>query len=284
MLTTRAALPGDLTEARGLSVESSVSAVSWRAVLGGAVAAAAISVVLVLLGLGFGFAAISPWPNAGVTATSFTIAGGIWLIVVQWLSSGVGGFITGRLRTKWVNVHTHEVFFRDTAHGFLTWAVAVLLGAFIVASAVSSGAGTATRAVGSAASAAAQGTARAYDVDTLYRGEKPELASSSQQADLEATRILARGMGNGGVSDTDKAYLVDQVAARTGLSHDDAAKRVDDVLAQEKAAETKARQVADAARKSASAVSIFTALSMLIGAFIACCAAAYGGSLRDEHP
>jgi Flp pilus assembly protein TadB len=88
----------------------------------------------------------------------------------------------------------------------------------------------------------------------------------------------------GGVSDPDKNYLVDQVAARTGLSHDDALKRVDDVIAQEKAAETKARQVADAARKSASSVSIFTALSMLIGAFIACCAAAHGGSLRDKHP
>jgi hypothetical protein len=284
MLTTHSAIPGDLPEAPGLSTESSASAVSWRAILGGAVAAAATSVVLGLLGLGFGFAAISPWPNAGATAATFTIVGGIWLIVVQWLSSGVGGFITGRLRTKWVNVHTHEVFFRDTAHGFLTWAVAAVLGAFIVASAVSSGLGTATRAAGTAASGAAQGVARAYDVDALYRGQKPEFASSSQQTQMETTRILTRGMETGSVSDADKSYLVDQVAARTGLSHDDAAKRVDDVIAQEKAAETKARQVADAARKSASAVSIFTGLSMLIGAFIACCAAAYGGSLRDEHP
>jgi hypothetical protein len=176
------------------------------------------------------------------------------------------------------------VFFRDTAHGFLTWAVAIVLGAFIVASAVSSGVGTATRAAGTAASGAAQGAARAYDVDTLYRGQKPEFASSSQQTEMETTRILARGVETGSVSDTDKSYLVDQVAARTGLSHDDAQKRVDDVIAQERVAETKARQVADAARKSASAVSIFTALSMLTGAFIACCAAAYGGSLRDEHP
>jgi hypothetical protein len=283
MLTTRAAFAGDPQEAPGLSIESNISAVSWRAILGGAVAAAATSVVLVLLGAGFGFAALSPWPNAGATATTFTIIGGIWLIVVQWLSSGIGGFVTGRLRTKWVDVHTHEVFFRDTAHGFLTWAVAALLGAFIVTSVVSSGVATATRAAGTAVSGAAQGAARAYDVDTLYRGEKPELASSDQQTQLEATRILARGMANGSVPDADKAYLVDQVAARTGLSHDDAQKRVDDVIAQEKTAETKARQVVDDARKSASAVSIFTALSMLIGAFIACCAAAYGGSLRDEH-
>jgi polyhydroxyalkanoate synthesis regulator phasin len=240
--------------------------------------------VLVLLGLGLGFAAISPWPNAGATAATFSIVGGIWLIVVQWLSSGVGGFITGRLRTKWVNVHTHEVFFRDTAHGFLTWGVAALLGAFIVASAASSAVGTATRAAGTVASGAAQGAARAYNVDTLYRGQKPEVASTNQQTQSETTRILARGMETGSVSDSDRSYLVDQVAARTGLSHDDAQKRVDDVIAQEKAAETNAREVADAARKSAAVVSIFTALSMLIGAFIASAAAAYGGSLRDEHP
>src|ERR1700748_174476 len=108
MLTSRAALPGDPYEAPVIPTESSVSAVSWRAILGGAVAAVSISFVLVLLGLGFGLSAISPWPNAGATAATFSIVGGIWLIVVQWLSSGVGGYVTGRLRTKWVNVHTHE--------------------------------------------------------------------------------------------------------------------------------------------------------------------------------
>src|ERR1700722_2040260 len=266
--------------------ESSVSAISWKAILGGAVAAASTSVVLVALGLGLGFASISPWPNAGASAATFSIVAGIWLIVVQWLSSGVGGFVTGRLRTKWVNVHTHEVFFRDTAHGFLTWSVAALLGVFIVASAATSTIGTATRAAGTMASGAAQGAgsaARAYDVDSLFRGQKPELASTNQQTQAEATRILARGMQSGDIPANDRSYLADQVAARTGISHDDAQKRVDDVIAQEKAAETKARQVADDARKSASAVSIFTALSMLIGAFIASAAAAYGGSLRDEH-
>jgi hypothetical protein len=283
MLTSRAELAGGPFEASGIATESSVSAVSWRAILGGAVAAVTISIVLALLGLGLGFAAISPWPNAGASAATFSIVGGIWLIVVQWLSSGIGGFVTGRLRTKWVNVHTHEVFFRDTAHGFLTWAVAALFGMLVVASAASSAVGTATKAAGTAVAGSAQAAARAYDVDMLYRGEKPELAASDQQTQTETTRILARGIEAGGVSDSDKAYLVDQVATRTGVSHEEAQKRVDDVIAREKAAETKAREVADAARKSASAVSIFTALSMLIGAFIASAAAAYGGSLRDEH-
>jgi hypothetical protein len=85
------------------------------------------------------------------------------------------------------------------------------------------------------------------------------------------------------VSPADKSYLVQQIATRTGIPEADAQKRVDDMIAQEKAAETKARQIADTARKSASAFAIFTAISMLIGAFIASAAAAYGGSLRDEH-
>jgi hypothetical protein len=269
------------------AVESMVSAMSWGAILGGAVAAAATTVILVALGTGVGLSTISPWPGLGASAATFTIAAGVWLIVVQWLSSGVGGYITGRLRTKWVNVHTHEVFFRDTAHGFLTWAVAALLGAFIIASAASSGVSTATKATATAVSGVAQGAGaagQAYDVDGLFRGEKPELAASSQQSKAETTRILANGLQKGDIPAADRTYLAQQIAARTGLSQEDAQKRVDDVIAQEKAAEDKARQAADAARKSASAVAIFTALSMVIGAFIASAAAAFGGSVRDEYP
>jgi hypothetical protein len=262
--------------------ESSVSAISWKAIFGGAVAAAVILV------------ALDPWSwlrlNIALVECG-RVRRDIFHrrrhLVVQWLSSGVGGFITGRLRTKWVNVHTHEVYFRSTAHGFLTWAVASLFGVFIVASAATSTIGTVTRAAGTMAAGAAQGAgsaARAYDVDSLFRSQKPELASSNQQTQTETTRILARGMQDGDVPANDRSYLVDQVAARTGIPHDDAQKRVDDLIAQEKAAETKARQVADDARKSASAVSIFTALSMLIAAFTASAAAAYGGSLRNEHP
>jgi hypothetical protein len=243
------------------------------------------------LGSGLGFASISPWPNSGASAVTFSIAAGIWLIVVQWISSGLGGYITGRLRTRWVGLHTHEVFFRDTAHGFLTWAVASVIGALILTSAVSSAVGTGTRAAASVASGAAQGAGgtaqmaqtRAYDVDSLFRGEKPDMAATDPQAQAEATRTLAHDMLTGQVPAGDRDYLAQLVAQRTGLSQADAEKRVDDVIAQEKAAEIKAQQMADAARKSASAVAIFTALSMLIGAFIATVAAAYGGSQRDEH-
>ena len=90
--------------------ESSYSAVSWAAIFSGALIAIATALVLVSLAAGLGLTTISAWPNAGASATTFTIGAGIGLIVVQWISSGVGGYITGRLRTKWVGVHTHEVF------------------------------------------------------------------------------------------------------------------------------------------------------------------------------
>jgi hypothetical protein len=118
----------------------------------------------------------------------------------------------------------------------------------------------------------------------MFRGEKPEFAATGQQSRSETTRILANAAQAGSIPPADKTYLVQQIANRTGASETDAQKRVDDMTAQEKATETKAREVADAARKSASAFAIFTALSMLLGAFIASAAAAYGGNLRDEHP
>src|SRR5512142_591817 len=112
------------------------TAVSWASIVGGAVAAAATSVILVALGSGIGFSAISAWPGSGMSATAFGVTGAIWLVVTQWLSSGLGGYLSGRLRTKSVGLHTDEVFFRDTAHGFLSWALSTLIGIGFLAAAM----------------------------------------------------------------------------------------------------------------------------------------------------
>jgi hypothetical protein len=285
-ISSRAATYG--ADEAGYPLESSISGISWPAILGGAFAAAALSLILLALGSGFGLASVSPWSNSGVSATTFTISTGIWLIVVQWLSSGLGGYLTGRLRTKWVGVHTHEVFFRDTANGFLAWAVAGVIGAGLLASAVSSVLGGGAHVAGMIASGTAEGPSRgtvqanpsAYSIDTLFRSDHPN--ATGQDSRAEATRILVTDLKNGDVPAGDRTYLAQLVAARTGLSQADAEKRVDDVIANVKAAETKARQIADAARKAGAYLSIFTAVSMLIGAFIAAAAAALGGRHRDE--
>ncbi len=277
--------------------ESSHSAVSWAAIFCGAFAAIAVTLVLATLGAGLDLLTVSPWPNSGASATTFTIMTGIGLIVVQWIASGIGGYITGRLRTRWVGVHTHEVFFRDTAHGFIAWTLATVIGVMFLASAASSVVGGGIRAASTAAGGAAQGAGQraaeatsaatsgisGYDVDSLFRTDRPDPNASAQDVTGQATRILASGIANGDVPPADRTYLAQLVAARTGVPQPDAQKRVDDVIARVKTAETKARQAADAARKATSQLAIFTALSMLIGAFIASAAAAYGGSLRDEH-
>ena len=272
--------------------ESAYSAVSWAAVLAGTVTALAVTLVLLALGAGLGLTSISPWASSGVSVTTFSIMTAIGLIVVQWLSAGLGGFVTGRLRTKWVGVHTHEVFFRDTAHGLLTWALATIVGAALLASATTSVVSGGAHAVATIAGGAAQGASglaseaassvSGYDVDTLFRSDRPDPAASPQQAAAQASRIIANGLSNGEVPPTDKAYLAQMVSNRTGISQADAQKRVDEAIASAKAAAVKAKQAADAARKAAAQLSIFTALSMMVGAFVACVAAAFGGSYRDE--
>jgi hypothetical protein len=276
--------------------ESTAAAVAWGAIIAGAFGIASIGLMLVALGSGFGLASVSPWPNSGVSATTFGVMTAIWLIVVQWVSSALGGYLAGRLRTKWTGLHTDEVHFRDTAHGFLAWAVAAVITATVLASAASSLIGGvargATTVAGGAIQGAAQGAAQSggsadatgYLVDSLFRRQQPEASANSQEVRAEASRILLSGVLSGDVPAADKAYLAQLVAARTGLSQEDAQKRVDEVIAKAREAETKARQAADAARKAATYLSLFTAFSMLIGAFIAAVAAKLGGDRRDSVP
>lgn len=266
-------------------------AVSWAAVFGGAVGAVAITLLLVALGSGIGLSSVSPWYSANPTATTFTVLAAVWLIIVQWLSSAAGGYLAGRLRTKWTGVHTDEVFFRDTAHGFLAWALASMIVAAFATSSISSAVSSAGRAIsnvaGGAASSATQVASSAasngngYFMDTLFRKDQPDANASNADARAEAGRIVARAIANGSLDAGDRTYLAKLIASHTGISQQDAEKRIDDVLAQMKAAEEKAKQAADTARKASASTSFFLFFSMLIGAFIASAAGALGGRQRD---
>src|SRR6478736_885812 len=139
------------------STESSATAVSWGPIIAGAFAASTLTFILMLLGSGLGLSMVSPWSGSGASATTFAVSTAVWLVVVQWLSSGVGGYLAGRLRTKWVDIHTDEVFFRDTAHGLLAWAVATLLVVGVLGSALTSVLGSGVQAASTVASGAAMG-------------------------------------------------------------------------------------------------------------------------------
>ncbi|MGO4115485.1 hypothetical protein ACC786_15255 [Rhizobium ruizarguesonis] len=275
-------------------VESSKSAMTWGPIFGGAAAAIGVTLILLLLGSGVGLTMVSPWSGQSSSLSTVGVTAAIWLVVVQWLSCALGGYITGRLRTKWAAVHTDEVFFRDTAHGFISWALATIFVAGFLASSLTSLAGAGAQAVGSAATAAgtaASSTAStsdlptAYFTDALLRPEQARAGATSDDASAtaEVSRILLNGAAAGQIADDDKAYLATIVSARTGLSEADARTRVDTVLKRIDDAKVAAQKAADDARKAASTMALLGALSLLIGAFIASAAAAFGGSQRDEE-
>ena len=256
------------------------SAASWPSIIAGAFVMAAATVILVALGSGIGFASISPWNGHGVSVSAFAITTAIWLVVTQWIAAALGGYLAGRLRTRWIGTHTHEVFFRDTAHGLVTWAVATILVAAVATGSVMSAAGMAGRAAADAANTAAL---MPYDVDKLFRSTNSTAGTAAAEARMEATHIVANAFASGSVPDTDRAYLMEQVAARTGISQSEAQVRVDGFISAVIGSQEKLKADADKARKATAQASIYLALSMLIGAFIASVAAALGGRIRDQH-
>jgi hypothetical protein len=265
------------------------SAASWSAIFAGAFVAAGVSLVLLALGSGLGFAAVSPWHDRGVSTTTFAIASAIWFIVIQWLSSAVGGYIAGRLRTRWIGTNPHEVFFRDTAHGLITWAVATVAVAALLISTVGGGVRAAARVgAGGVQAVAAAGTpAYEYGLDRLFRASDASAAAAPNVADArqEVVHAVTQAMsGDGTIPDADRAYLANLIAAKTGVTPDEAQKRLNDFITTANGAKGKLEASADAARKAAAKAAIFAALALAIGAFIASLSAALGGRLRDEHP
>ena len=290
---------------------SNPSAVSWAAIFAGAAAAAALSLILLFLGTGLGLSSMSPWRNDGASPEALGIGTIVWITFMQLAASVLGGYIAGRMRTRWMDLPTDEVRFRDTAHGFLAWAVATLITAWLVSSTASSiisggvraGAQVAGGAASAATAAAAGGAAQAagnqsqggesgpmnYMVDSLFRnpkGSKGSAAQTPEQATAEVGRIFTNAAASGKLPEEDARYAAQLVSQRTGVSQQEAEKRVNDTFNQlqtkKKEAETQAREAADKARKASAAAALWLFISLLIGAFVASLAATYGGRQRDD--
>ena len=297
---------------------NSASAVSWGAIFAGA-AAASLALMLLMLGAGLGLTSISPWENQGLAAGTVGIAAIAWLTFTQIVASGMGGYLAGRLRTKWVDTHTNEIYFRDTAHGFLTWAVALLVSAVLLTTTISSLIGGSAKVVGSVAGGAtatavnnagegssmlskssmeyftrslfrASGStpagnsnASGNDVMAMNQPAPPKAESPAQLA--EVTGIFANSIYSGALPKDDLTYVAQLVSQNTGISQQEAEQRVqavyDKAQANLKEAKDKAQQAADAARKTTSYVTLWSFISLLIGAFVASLCATYGGRQRD---
>lgn len=284
---------------------------SLGAIFAGAAAAAALSLILLILGTGLGLSSSSPWVNDGISATTFGVSTILWITFTQVLASGLGGYLAGRLRTRWLQVHADEVYFRDTAHGLLAWCVASLGTAALLSSMIGSNihAGTqaTTSVAGGVANIAAASTAGSasdlemangvqasmgYFVDGLFRKDSraaaTPAASETSGAALagEVTRIFMSTLRNGALAPQDQAYVGQLVAGHTGLTQQEAEKRVGEIYsaAQEKlrAAEIAAREAADKARKASAYAALWLFISLLVGAFVASFAATRGGQQRDH--
>lgn len=286
--------------------EASRSGVSWGAIIAGAAAAAALSIVLYLLGSGLGFSAMSPYEDN--SAVALGIGAILWLSFTQLASSALGGYLAGRLRVKWASIHSDEVYFRDTAHGLLTWAVSTIVTAAffggllskMVGTAADVGAGVAktTMLSGAAAAGAASdegggagGNPLDYFSDMLMRSDQPAAQGAAAALNdpalrQEAMRILATSVKNGALAPDDRAYLARRVAQHTGMDPAAAQQRVDDVYNRGKAAADKAKatakEAADKARKAAAGTALWLTVALLIGAFVASWCATLGGKLRDS--
>jgi len=252
--------------------EASSSGVSWPAVWAGAFAAGALSIILMALGTGIGLS-LSPWLSSGDAASRAGFGAVIWLILVQILASAVGGYLAGRLRTKWVDLHTHEVYFRDTAHGFLVWAVALVISSVFLMSYATS------IAIANQNTAPADGAsgANSYFVDSLFRSARSESAGGNASARAEAAAILSHSILQPDMAAQDRAYLVQLVRANTGLDQAEAERRVSETVAAD-------REAAVTTRKAIAHSLYWLFVAFLIGAFCASYAATVGGAQRDHVP
>ncbi len=266
--------------------------VSWRAVLAGAAGAAALSLILLVLGVGLGLSSVSPWSQAGIAAATFGVSTILWITLTQVAASALGGYLAGRLRSGWQRTSSDEIHFRDTAHGFLAWAVATLSTAALLTGAIGSvlgtGAQTGAMLAGATGTAAAGAAATAapthYFEDALFR-PAPNLPASNTPVPAATVSEVATIFANAGRSPTlppsDLTYVGQVVARQMGISQQDAQKRVSDVYGAVQLKLQQAQEAADKARKASAYAALWLFVSLLAGAFVASLSATFGGRQRD---
>jgi hypothetical protein len=274
-----------------VSSTEALSAVSWGSVAAGAVTMASVSLALIALGVGLGLSAISPWTDTSVSASTFKVTAGAYLVLVAVMSSAIGGYLSARLRTKWTGIHTNEAFFRDTAHGFVAWAFATIISATVLGTATTHLVGGAVSATTSASQTGASSNPAQIYVDRLFRRDAPTATSGGTTPEpgnpgtasagptpairAEVTRIWTANLqSDAGLSAADRTYIARVVAVNTGLNQADAEKRVDEVTQQ-------AKSDADKARRNAAQFAFWMTAALFFGAFAASLAAAEGGQHRD---
>jgi hypothetical protein len=267
------------------------SYVDWSAIIAGIVLASAISLLFIAFGSALGLNFVSFNAREGVPGYLVAIAAASWLLWVQVSSLMAGGYLAGRLRRRHFDATEDESDMRDAAHGLLVWAGATVLGAVIALGGIGAAANMAGSALATATTATsnvAEGAGdaldpNAYFTDQLFRSERPATANADASR-AEAGRIFAQAaLGDGTVPDADRTYLAQVVAANTGLTPEESAARVDQVIVSIDTAKQQALEAARVARNTAIIAAFLIAATTLISAIGAFWAAQKGGNHRDSN-
>ncbi|MHC2439961.1 hypothetical protein ACVMB0_007336 [Bradyrhizobium sp. USDA 4451] len=245
--------------------------VQWSPVFAGALVATALSVILIGFGAALGLGVSSSSPSWRDASAALALLSGLYLILQALASFGVGGYIAGRAHRIIGATPSDMIEGSDGLHGLTAWAIAVILGTTIVALV---GLSAARPVVQSRPSAAAAEPLLSTELDHLYRSARRPANIDIGYERAEAGRILLTSSGHSGISAEDHSYLIQQVAAATGLAAAEAEKRVDSVIGD-------ARTAIQRSRRSAVILAFSIAAALLFGAVAAWAAACAGGRHRD---
>ncbi|WFU27508.1 hypothetical protein QA649_15230 [Bradyrhizobium sp. CB1717] len=245
----------------------------WTPVVAGALAASALSLILISFAAALGLGVASAAPTWRDTSFALWLLSGVYLIFQALISFGCGGYFAGRIRSPYASVN-EDVATRDGMHGVASWALAVVIGAVLtalVAWAASKPSSTMQTP------SASEPSVLSFELDRLFRAPRrpPNVDLSAERA--EAARILMTSSSHSGVATDDRAYLVQQVTALTGLTGPDSEKRVDATIAN-------AKQAISRARAASIILAFSAAAALLFGAVAAWAGAAAGGRHRDGRP
>ncbi len=266
------------------------SYVDWPAIFAGVVLASALSLVLLTFGSAIGLSMTSA--REGQSASMFWIAvvGGLWILWVQVIASFAGGYLTGRMRRRIGDASEYESDIRDGSNGLVTWALGTLVAGAIVYSGVMGAANVAGQTAGAVASAAGNTAGAVADsvdpsdllIDRTLRG-RPDAAPLSDADRAAVGRILVSAATGDTIDPADRDYLASVVAARAGISPEEAGQRIDQAVAQAREIEAQARETAEQARRASLVAAFLAAASLLVGAAVSYGAATMGGNHRDKQ-
>ncbi|MCK1404488.1 hypothetical protein [Bradyrhizobium sp. 76] len=276
-MTMETLIREDIMEGGGVAADDR-STIQWSSVIAGALAAGAMSFILVGFGVAVGLGVSSASPTWRDASAALALLSGLYLIIQAIISFGFGGYVAGRTTRPAPTITTIEDDGerRDGLHGLMSWALAVLLGAALLAIL---GAAAIDRSPmrSSASNTSAAEPLLSYELDKLFRAPRRPPNTDLREARAEAGRILMTSSSHSGISTDDRTYLVQQVAALTGLAAPDSERRVDALIAD-------SRTAINRARRNSIIVAFSVAAATLIGAAVAWAAAVAGGRHRDGEP